>query len=144
MVSTVAQETVTRESRTDKGDAGAGDGRDGDDGDMQALSNPHPCGDKPLSDALEPGQSATLVELAIRRDVEAAGERMRRAESGPALALKAYLEKPNDQRLEWLTKAVLTAQGLDTARWRGIAAAVKVAAEDRTNYPLACACEVCL
>ena len=56
-----------------------------------------------------------MAELAIRRDVEAAGERMRRAESGPALALKAYREKPNDQRLEWLTKAVLTAQGLDTA-----------------------------
>jgi hypothetical protein len=56
-----------------------------------------------------------LAELAIRRDVEAAGERMRRAESGPALALKAYREKPNDQRVEWLTKAVLRAQGLDTA-----------------------------
>ena len=53
MVSTVAQETVTRESRTDKGDAGAGDGRDGD---MEALSNPPPGGDKLLSDAPEPAQ----------------------------------------------------------------------------------------
>ena len=50
MVSTVAQETVTRESRTDKGEAGAGDG------DMEALSNPPPGGDKPLSDAPEPAQ----------------------------------------------------------------------------------------
>ena len=69
---------------------------------------------------------------------------MRRAKSGPALALKAYLEKPGDQRLEWLTKAVLTAQGLNTARWRDVAAAVKVAAEDPTNHPLDCGCEVCL
>ena len=41
-------------------------------------------------------------------------------QSGPALALKTYIEKPNDQRLAWLTKAVLRAQGLDTAAWRGI------------------------
>jgi hypothetical protein len=59
---------------------------------MQALSNPPPCGDRPLSEALEPGQSVTLAVLAIHRHAEAAAERMRRAESRPALALKAYLE----------------------------------------------------
>jgi len=69
---------------------------------------------------------------------------MRRAKSGPGLALKSYLEKPNDQRLEWLTKAVHTALDLDTADWEAHAAAVKAAAEDPTNHPLDCECEACL
>jgi hypothetical protein len=99
---------------------------------------------RPLSADLAPGQSATLSELATRRKAEAAGVEMRRAKSGPALALKAYLEKPNEQRLEWLTKAVLTVRGLDTANWRDIAAAVKAAAEDSANHPVNCECEVCL
>jgi hypothetical protein len=99
---------------------------------------------RPLSADLAPGQSATLSELAARRETEAAGAEMRRAKSGPALALKAYLEKPCDQRLEWLTKAVLTVRGLDTANWRDIAAAVKAAAEDPANHPTDCGCEVCL
>ena len=42
---------------------------------------------------------------------------MRREKSGPALALSTYLQKPNSERLEYLTKAVLTAQGMDTAHW---------------------------
>jgi hypothetical protein len=138
------QNTVTRQSRMGKGNAGGGDGRDGDDGEMQADSNALLRGGRPLSDALGPGQSATLLELAARKCAEAASAQMRRAKSGPALALKAYLEKPNDQRLEWLTKAVLRAQGLDTAGWRGIAPVVKAAAEDRANHPLGCDCEVCL
>jgi hypothetical protein len=122
---------------------GFGDGRDGGDGDSRAESNPPPRSERPLSDDLEPGQSATLSELAASREAEAAGAQMRRSKSGPALALKTYIEKPNDQRLEWLTKAVLTAQGLDTARWRGIAAAVKAAAEDSANHPADCDCEAC-
>jgi hypothetical protein len=99
---------------------------------------------RPLSADLAPGQSATLRELAARREAKAAGAEMRRSKSGPALALKAYLEKPNEQRLEWLTKAVLKVRGLDTANWRDIAAAVKIAAEDPANHPLDCDCEVCL
>jgi len=71
------------------------------------------------------------------------GAETRRSKSGPALALKAYLEKPNNQRLEWLTKAVLTAQGRDTAGWEAHAAAVKEAAEDPTNHPLDCTCGDC-
>jgi hypothetical protein len=138
------QKTVTPESRIGKGNAGGSDGRDGDDGEMQADSNAPLRGGRPLSDALELGQSATLPELAARKCAEAAGAQMRRSKSGPALALKAYLEKPNDQRLEWLTKAVLKAQGLDTAGWRGIAPVVKAAAEDRANHPLDCDCGVCL
>jgi RecA-family ATPase len=82
---------------------------------------------RPLSADLAPGQSATLSELATRREAKAAGAEMRRSKSGPALALKTYLEKPNEQRLEWLTKAVLTVRGVDTANWRDIAAAVKAA-----------------
>jgi hypothetical protein len=138
------QKTVTPESRIDKGNAGGNDGDDGRDGDMQADSNAPHRGGRPLPDVLEPDQSATLPELAARKCAEAAGAQMRRAKSGPALALKAYLEKPNDQRLEWLTKAVLKAQGLDTAGWRGIAPVVKAAAEDRANHPLDCDCGVCL
>jgi hypothetical protein len=107
--------TVTGGSRIDKGNVAGDDGRDDGDGDLRPDSS-SPTGDeRPLSDDLAPGQSATLSELAIRRDAEAAGAQIRRAKSGPALALKAYLEKPNGQRLEWLTKAVLTARGLDTA-----------------------------
>jgi hypothetical protein len=92
---------------------------------------------RPLLDALEPGASATAAGLA-------AGEQMRRPKSGPALALSSYLQKPNAERLEWLTKAVLTAQGMDTAHWQACVAAVKAAAEDPTNHPLDCECEGCL
>ena len=99
---------------------------------------------KPLSADLEPGESGWLPDLADRRDVEAAGEQMRRAKSGPALALSTYLQKPNAERLEWLTKAVLTAQGMDTAHWQACAAAVKAAAEDPTNHPPECLRECCL
>jgi hypothetical protein len=84
-----------------------------------------------------------LVGRASRREAEAAGAQMRRPNSGPALALKTYIEKPNDERLEWLTKAILTAQGRDTGDWRGIAIAVKAAAEDPANHPVDCDCEVC-
>jgi len=97
---------------------------------------------RPLSADLTPGQSATLSELAARRETEAAGVEMQRPKSGPALALKAYLEKPNEQRLEWLTKAVLRVRGLETANWRDMATAVKSAAEDPTNHPGDCECEV--
>jgi hypothetical protein len=38
----LTQETVTRQSRIDKGNAGYGDGRDGDDGDLQGDSKPDP------------------------------------------------------------------------------------------------------
>jgi hypothetical protein len=96
-------------------------------------------------DALEPGQSSTVAELSARRDIEAAaGAQMRRSKTGPALALKTYLEKPNDQRLEYLTKAVLRELGRDTAGWKAHAAAAKAAAEDPTNHPLDCECQVCL
>ena len=102
-------------------------------------------------DAKEADGSCTLnrplSELAARRaeslSAGVIGAETRRSKSGPALALKAYLEKPNNQRLEWLTKAVLTAQGRDTAGWEAHAAAVKEAAEDPTNHPLDCTCGDC-
>src|SRR5215218_10379999 len=105
--------------------------------------NPVP-GERPLVDALERGQSSTVAELSARRDIEAAaGAQMRRSKTGPALALKTYLEKPNDQRLEYLTKAVLRELGRDTAGWEAHAAAVKEAAGDSLNHPLDCECEAC-
>ena len=84
-----------------------------------------------------------MPELAAWKRVEAAGAQMRCAKSGPALALKTYLEKPSAQRLEWLTKAVLRELGRDTAGWKAHAAAVKEAAEESSNHPPDCGCEEC-
>lgn len=76
--------------------------------------------------------------------VEQAGAEMGRQKSGPALALKTYLEEPRAQRLEWLTKAVLHARGVDAAGWRDHAEIVRRAASDPANHPLDCECEGCL
>ncbi len=48
--------------------------------------------------------------------------------SGPALALAAYRELLGDQRLEYLTKAVLVAKKRDTAEWQRYHAVVEEAA----------------
>jgi hypothetical protein len=97
--------------------------------------------ERPLSDALVPGQSAMLSDLA---DYKAAGAQMRRSKSGPALALGTYLKRPDDERLKWLTKAVLTALGKDTSDWKVYASAVKAAAEDPRNHPPDCECGECV
>ncbi|MDQ3639087.1 MAG: AAA family ATPase [Actinomycetota bacterium] len=76
--------------------------------------------------------------------VEQAGAEMGRQKSGPALALKTYLEEPRAQRLEWLTKAVLHARGVDAAGWGDHAEIVRKAASDPANHPLDCECEECL
>jgi AAA domain len=93
----------------------------------------------PLSSDAPVGKSA-LSELKERREAETAGAQMRRAKSGPALALKTYLEKPDAQRLEWLARAVLTARDIDPEDWRNHAAAVEAAAADPTNHPVHCEC----
>jgi len=67
----------------------------------------------------------------------------RRSKSGPALALATYLEKPSEERLEWLARAVLTVRGMDTADWRQHAEATKKAAGDPANHPLDCPCRAC-
>ena len=51
-----------------------------------------------------------------------------RPRSGPALALGTYQEKPDEQRLEWLTKSVLRARGMDTDDWKRHVQAVEAAA----------------
>jgi hypothetical protein len=79
-----------------------------------------------------------------RLTAEEVGTETRRAGSGPALALRAYLEKPNVQRLEYLTKAILLSKGMDPAGWESHADAVQVAASDPRNHPLNCECEECL
>ena len=53
---------------------------------------------------------------------------LRNPNSGPALALAAYHELPGDQRLEYLTKAVLVAKKRDTAEWQCYQAVVEEAA----------------
>lgn len=66
-----------------------------------------------------------------------------RAGSGPALALGTYLEKPTEERLQWLVRAVLTARRIDPADWERHAGTVKEAAEDSGNHPLDCECGEC-
>jgi hypothetical protein len=66
-------------------------------------------------------------EMKAREDVIA--EEMRRSNSGAAKALGTYLDKPTDDRLQWLTKAVLRAQGMDAGQWRRHAGAVEKAAK---------------
>ena len=51
-----------------------------------------------------------------------------RAGSGPAKALGTYLERPNAERLGWLTKAVLRAQSMDTDCWERYSPVVEEAA----------------
>ncbi len=75
--------------------------------------------------------------------VEEVGAEMRRANSGPAKTLATYLEKPTDERLKWLTCAVLTARDMDTGAWKQHAGAVKEAAGDPENHPLDCGCGEC-
>lgn len=72
------------------------------------------------------------------------GAATRRSKSGPALALGTYLEKPTEERLEWLTKAVLTSRGMDTEGWEQHAGAVREAASDPASHPLECGCAECL
>jgi len=72
---------------------------------------------------LKSGESATVAELRKR----AIREELQRPNSGPALALATYLERPADDTLEWLAKAVLTAQRTDTSEWRQHTSAVKSA-----------------
>jgi hypothetical protein len=103
---------------------------------------------RPLSEDLRPGQSATLSDLAGRRvgtlSADVIGAATRRSKSGPALALGTYLEKPTEERLEWLTKAVLTSRGMDTEGWEQHAGAVREAASDPASHPLDCGCAECL
>lgn len=107
---------------------------------------------EPLSARLDLGQSATLDELRFRRaedpenasEVANAAREIGRAGSGPAKMLAAYLEKPNRERLMYLTRAVLVARGEDPAGWEGLAGAVEAVATNPDNHPIGCECEGCL
>ncbi len=114
----------------------------GENGSLGSLGSPHAGGQKePLSAVLAPGQSATLGKL---RDIEGVARELRRAGSGPAKMLAAYLEKPNRERLMYLTRAVLVARGEAPAGWEGLAGAVEAAAANPDNHPIGCECEGCL
>jgi hypothetical protein len=76
--------------------------------------------------------------------VDQVAAEMQRSESGPAKALATYLDKPNAERLGWLTCAVLRAKGRGIAGWEQHVAAVEEAASDLDNHPLECDCEGCL
>jgi len=137
MVATVAQETVTGESPIDKGNTADGDGRDGDDDEMQLFSSLNTRPSRP--DNLGSGQSGTLYGLSARGmgvlTPEAVSEETRRSKSGPALALGTHLENPTQERLEWLTKAVLASRGMDTVGWKTHAGAVREASPTRRAIP---------
>jgi 5S rRNA maturation endonuclease (ribonuclease M5) len=72
------------------------------------------------------------------------GEEMRRSRSGPALALRHYLDRPSPERLKYLATAVLVARGEDTSGWERCAAVAEKAASDPANHPIDCDCEACL
>ncbi len=76
-------------------------------------------------------------------DVAKAAREIGKAESGPAKMLAAYLEKPNRERLMYLTRAVLVARGEDPARWEALAGAVEAAAASPDNHPIGCECGGC-
>jgi len=106
---------------------------------------------RPLSSDVKAGESTMLSELKACRDLESSGltvsevsAAISRSKSGPALALGTYLEKPTAERLKWLTCAVLTARGMDTADWKSHAGVVKEAAESPSNHPLDCECKECV
>ncbi len=102
----------------------------------------------PVSWDLEPGESATLTELRERRSsplpTEQASEAMRRAQSGPGLALKNYARSPTKAALEYLTKAVLRNLDLDDSNWGAYTEQVRELADDSDNHPLDCPCEECV
>ncbi len=70
---------------------------------------------------------------------EAIGE-VRRAGSGPTKALASYLEKPNPERLEYLTKFTLRALGRDSEGWERFAGTMRTVAENPENHPSGCCC----
>lgn len=76
-------------------------------------------------------------------DVAKAAREIGKAGSGPAKMLAAYLEKPNRERLMYLTRAVLAASGEDPAGWEGPAGAVEAAAANPDNHPIGCECGGC-
>ncbi len=59
---------------------------------------------------------------------------MGRPGSGPAKALGTYLEKPNAERLGWLTKAVLRSLAINTDDWKRYAPVVEEAATKAGRY----------
>ncbi|MDP9438180.1 MAG: AAA family ATPase [Actinomycetota bacterium] len=87
-----------------------------------------------------PPTSSSVTTLSVQEIAEEIG----RPNRGPAKALASWLEDPNPTRLEYLTRSVLTARGLDPGAWERHAGAVKLAAADPDNHPLGCSCGGCL
>jgi P4 family phage/plasmid primase-like protien len=63
-------------------------------------------------------------EGSVKLTVDEVQELLLRKGTGPARAYSHYLEMPNDQRLEYLVKAVLRAKKLDTSAWERYRAVV--------------------
>ncbi len=69
---------------------------------------------------------------------------MRRAQSGPGLALKNYVSSPSKTKLEHLTKAVVRHLHLPDEDRQAYTEQVRELADDPGNHPLDCPCEECL
>jgi hypothetical protein len=76
--------------------------------------------------------------------VEEVAFEIRQERSGPYLALLTYLRKRTDERLEWLTNAVLRVRGRDPDKHRDRhLRVVRQAARDPANHPGECPCRGC-
>ena len=102
----------------------------------ERQNNP-PGADEPLAkprrdDAAGPARSAGAGRNKQKGNralqVEDVLAEIGRTGSGPAKALGTYLEKPNAERLGWLTKAVLRSWAMDTEGWQRFVPVVKEAA----------------
>jgi hypothetical protein len=84
-----------------------------------------------------------VLEHSASITVEEIAQQMRRSGSGLVKALATYLEKPNAERLGWLTGAVLHVRGHNIGEWKRHAETVEEAAGDPNNHPLDCECGEC-
>ena len=109
----------------------------------QRQNNP-PGADEPLAkprrdDAAGPARSAGAGRNKQKGNralqVEDVLAEIGRTGSGPAKALGTYLEKPNTERLGWLTKAVLQSRTRGIDGWERFVPVVKEAATNAGDEP---------
>ena len=62
-------------------------------------------------------------------------EEIGRSGSGPAKSLATYLDKPNAERLSWLTKAILHARSMGTVGWERYVSVIEEAIKKINEEP---------
>ncbi len=93
----------------------------------QVPENDHKQLEKDGSRGNRPNDFSSSV-TSVEFSVEDVLRELHKPDSGPAKTLAAYRGVPSDQRLEYLTKAVLVAKGMDTAEWQRFRDVVEEAA----------------